>query len=215
MVYDIAYEKELLSLSDEVDEVESNSSSIRFHNITFDDMLNGCGLRVVLWVAGCSHGCNDCQNPSTHDICGGKELTPWEEGLFWEWLDKPWTKGATFSGGDPLHPVNRDKIGSMVETIARKYGEKKDIWLYTGYTFELSDGIPYLYDERHPEQRFTLEWLKHVDVLVDGRYKSEIRKQDLQANADPKWRGSSNQRLICVKQTIANGTIVLHPDNNK
>ena len=71
--------------------------TIRYHNITHDDMKNGDGLRVVLWVAGCEHHCKECQNPITWDPDGGIPFTTWDEAEFWDWLSKPWTKGATFA----------------------------------------------------------------------------------------------------------------------
>lgn len=175
---------------------------INFHNITHDDMLNGDGLRVVLWVAGCIHHCKDCQNPITWDENRGVPLDEWNEAEFWEWLAKPWTKGATFSGGDPLHPANREKIGQMISFIREKYPEK-DIWVYTGYrltdNFKLADA---------EGNTFELPYLKDIDILVDGKFECDTRKKDINEHKKVLWRGSSNQRIIDVKKSLESETIV-------
>lgn len=161
---------------------------MRFHNITKDDMLNGDGLRVVLWVAGCSHHCKECQNPITWDPKGG---IPFEESnlqeLFHE-LDQDYVDGITFSGGDPLHEDNREEIEFLCKQIREKY-PTKTIWLYTGYTWE----------EIH-------NWsiIKYIDVLVDGRF--ELSKKDITLQ----WKGSSNQRVIDVQDSLKMGKVVLH-----
>lgn len=176
---------------------------MRYHNITHDDMLNGDGLRVVLWVAGCEHKCPGCQNPETWDCEGGIPFTEWEEAEFWEWLKKPWTKGATFSGGDPLHPANRNAIGKLAEAI-KKYYPGKDIWVYTGYTLCDDNGI-YLSDDKG--NTFTLPWLQSVDILVDKKFDINQRKKDIEERRQVYWRGSSNQRIIEIPKTLECGTI--------
>lgn len=182
------------------------SATINYHNITHDDMKNGDGLRVVLWVAGCEHHCKECHNPITWDAKGGIPFTPWDESEFWTWLSKPWTQGATFSGGDPLHPRNRDKIGTMAEEIKRSYPDK-DIWVYTGYELQVENGT---FSFRNSKgESFTLPWLPCIDVLVDGRFDCEIRKQDIKENKKVLWRGSSNQRLIDVQKSMETGIICL------
>lgn len=175
---------------------------INYHNITHDDMVNGDGLRVVLWVSGCIHHCKECQNPITWDENVGVPLTEWEEAEFWEWLDKPWTQGATFSGGDPLHPANREKIGEMINTIKTKH-PGKDVWVYTGYVlnddFQLEDA---------EGNAFELPYLKDIDILIDGRFECETRRQDINLYKKVLWRGSSNQRIIDVKKSIEAGKII-------
>ena len=161
---------------------------MRYHNITKDDMLNGDGLRTVLWVAGCSHQCPGCQNPITWDICGGLPFDDGAKEELFEALDKPYISGITLSGGDPLHEANRAETGSLIEEIHEKFPEKT-IWVYTGFLWE--------------EVR-DLGFMKLVDVLVDGRFMEA--KKDVALH----WRGSSNQRVIDVKRTLADGEIVLH-----
>lgn len=154
---------------------------MRYHNITKDDMLNGDGLRVVLWVAGCSHCCKDCQNPMTWDPNGGLEFDDAAKAEIFEQLDKPYISGITFSGGDPLHCANRSDVLTLMKEVKEKYPEKT-IWMYTGDTWEM------IYEYPH---------MQYVDVLVDGEF--QIEKRDITLL----WKGSSNQRVIDVQATLA------------
>lgn len=189
-------------------EVAIVENQINFHNITHDDMLNGDGLRVVLWVSGCEHHCVECQNPITWDEKGGIPFTQWEEAEFWEWLSKSWTQGATFSGGDPLHPHNRNKIGEMAKKIKEQYPEK-DIWVYTGYKLSYNDDTKQYEFKNKAGESFVLSWLNEIDVLVDGMFETETRKNDILNEKKVLWRGSSNQRIIDVQKTLTTGPIVL------
>ena len=165
---------------------------MRYHNITKDDMLNGSGLRVVLWVAGCSHHCPGCQNPITHDPNGGIPFDEKaKEELFAE-LRKDYIAGITFSGGDPLHPLNVNEIGELVAEINAEFPHKTK-WLYTGFTWEQISGLPFI---------------SMLDVVCDGRF--EIDKFDPKLH----WVGSSNQRVINVKATKREGRIVLFEDGS-
>ena len=112
---------------------------MRYHNITKDDMLNGDGLRVVLWVAGCSHGCPECQNPVTWDPNGGLPFTEKEKHELFDELEKPYIAGITFSGGDPLHEVNEVEITELAKEIRDRFPHKT-IWLYTGYEWSALTG---------------------------------------------------------------------------
>lgn len=162
---------------------------MRYHNITTDDMLNGDGLRTVLWVAGCDHHCKGCHNPITWDVDGGIPFDEAAEDELFQKLEPDYISGVTFSGGDPLHPKNRDEIARLCGKFRERFPEK-DIWLYTGYTFEeIESGFP--------------EIIPLVDVIVDGEF--------VEAERDPKlhWCGSANQRVIDVKNTLALGKIVI------
>ena len=160
---------------------------MRYHNITTDDMLNGDGLRTVLWVAGCPHRCQGCHNPITWDIDGGIPFDEAAEAELFEKLSADYISGITFSGGDPLHPANRDEVTRLAKRVRAEYPEKT-IWLYTGYTWdEISD----------------LEVVSLLDVLVDGRFEKNLFDAKLH------WKGSSNQRVIDVKETLEHGKIVL------
>lgn len=154
---------------------------MRYHNITKDDMLNGDGLRVVLWVAGCEHCCKGCQNPMTWDPDGGLPFDDAAKAEIFEQLDKPYIEGITFSGGDPFHRANRDGVKSLAAEIKEKYPDKT-IWLYTGDVWENIANHPLL---------------KYVDVLVDGEFEQDKKDVTLL------WKGSSNQRVIDVRATLA------------
>ena len=164
---------------------------MNYHNITHDDMLNGDGLRSVLWVSGCDHHCEDCQNPITWDVNGGIPFDNAAEEELFNSLDKDYISGITFSGGDPLHPQNRDEIARLAKKFKQKFPDKT-AWLYTGY---LWDDIK------------DLEAVKYLDVLVDGPFVKKLLDTQLH------WKGSSNQRVIDVQPSLKNNTIVLHKDN--
>ena len=153
---------------------------MRYHNITKDDMLNGDGLRVVLWVSGCSHCCKGCQNPITWDVNGGVLFDDAAKQEIFEQLDKPYISGITFSGGDPLHSANRMDVRTLMAEIREKYPEKT-IWLYTGDVWENVMHYP---------------MMRYVDVLVDGEFMIEKRDVKLM------WKGSSNQRVIEVQKSL-------------
>lgn len=144
-------------------------------------MLNGDGLRVVLWVAGCDHCCKECQNPITWDPNGGLLFDEQAKNEIFEQLDKDYISGITFSGGDPLHPANRTDVKELMKEIKEKYPQKT-IWLYTGDSWEHIWNYPLM---------------KYVDVLVDGEFKIELKDAKLL------WKGSANQRVIDVKKTLA------------
>ncbi len=163
---------------------------MRYHNITKDDMLNGYGLRVVLWVAGCTHHCLGCHNPITHDVNGGILFDEAAKEEIFEELAKDYVDGITFSGGDPLHPLNVNTIGELVAEINAKFPTKTK-WLYTGYLYEDISSLPFI---------------PMLDVVCDGKF--EIDKFDPQLH----WVGSSNQRVIDVKKTIDEGRIILFND---
>lgn len=154
---------------------------MRYHNITKDDMKNGDGLRVVLWVAGCNHCCKQCQNPITWNPDGGLLFDDDAKAEIFEQLDKSYISGITFSGGDPLHPANRLDILNLSNEIKKKYPDKT-IWLYTGDVWEKIYHYPVM---------------KNVDVCVDGEFQFDKMYVKLM------WKGSSNQRVIDVKKTLA------------
>lgn len=160
---------------------------MRYHNITHDDMLNGDGLRVVLWVAGCTHQCAECQNPITWDIEGGIPFDQAAHDEVMGELEKDYVSGITFSGGDPLHPANRAEVGALIAEIKEKYPQKT-IWMYTGFVWDAIKDLPFI---------------AQVDVLVDGPFL--IAQRDVKLH----WRGSANQRVINVKETLRLNQIVL------
>ena len=127
---------------------------MRYHNITKDDMLNGDGLRVVLWVAGCSHCCKGCQNPLTWDPEGGLLFDDAAKREIFEQLSQSYISGITFSGGDPMHEANRLDVRNLMAEIKEKYPQKT-IWMYTGDVWENIYQNP---------------MMQYVNVLVDGEF---------------------------------------------
>lgn len=162
---------------------------MNYHNITKDDMKNGDGLRVVLWLSGCLHKCKNCQNPVTWDPDSGLLFDEYAKREIFDELAKDYISGITFSGGDPLFPGNEEEITVLAEEIKKNF-QGKTIWLYTGYSFE---------------NIYNKKIMKYVDVCIDGKYVDELRDIKL------KWRGSSNQRVIDVLASTGE-RIVLHCD---
>lgn len=146
---------------------------MRIHKITYPDINNGLGCRVTLWVSGCIHHCKGCQNKETWSFESGREFTDDDKREIFKVLSLPYIKGITFSGGDPL--CSYDDILSLAKEIKEKF-PKKDIWLYTGYTFEyINENLK--------------EILNYIDILVDGKFIEELKDVSLP------FRGSSNQRI--------------------
>ena len=183
---------------------------MNYLKIEHEDVCNGTGLRVVLWLSGCSHHCYNCQNPQTWDPNSG---IPFDESAKQEILNelsKDYISGITFSGGDPLHENNLDEVLKLVKEIRISFPEKT-IWLYSGYNFDLLNS-------KYNEYKYTPfaanadEWLtrweiiSNVDILVDGEYIDEQKDLTL------KFRGSKNQRVIDVQQTLKQGKVVLYCD---
>lgn len=160
---------------------------MKYHNITKDDMNNGDGLRVVLWVSGCNHACLECHNQITWDPNCGLEFDESAKNEIFAELEKDYVSGLTLSGGDPLFPSNVETVTNFAKQVKEKY-PNKTIWLYTGYLFE---------------QIKDHEILKYIDVLVDGPF--VVKLKDNNAH----WKGSTNQRVIDVKNTLKSRKIVL------
>lgn len=161
---------------------------MNYHNITKEDMLNGDGIRVVLWVSGCEHHCKNCQNPITWDKNGGLPFGKAAEDELFEALDKPHIDGITFSGGDPMMPYNREEIFRLIKKCRNLHPEKT-IWLYTGSKWEEIKDFPEL---------------NLIDVIAEGEFVEALKDNNLH------WVGSSNQRVINVKSTLESDKIVLH-----
>lgn len=161
---------------------------LNYHNITKDDMRNGDGLRVVLWVAGCEHHCRGCQNPVTWNKDDGLHFGMGALMEISNAMDADWCSGITYSGGDPLHVDNRETIYEIARYLRWEFPTKTQ-WLYTGYLWEDVKDLPVM---------------RYLDILVDGRF-----EQDL-ANVKYHWAGSTNQRIIDVKKSLASGEVVLY-----
>lgn len=151
---------------------------MNYHKIEKISIANGTGIRTVLWVSGCTHHCKGCHNPQTWDVASGKLFDEEAKKELFEALSNSWNSGLTLSGGDPLHPVNRDFVTILAREVKEKFPEKT-IWMYTGYTYE---------DVKD------LEVMKYIDVVVDGKFVEDLKDISI------KFRGSSNQRIIYLKE---------------
>ena len=183
---------------------------INYHNITHDDMNNGDGLRVVLWLSGCSHHCFNCQNHQTWDPDSGILFDELAKQEIFNELSKNYISGITLSGGDPLHENNLSEVLSLVKEIRNLFPNKK-IWLYTGYTWEeirnaFGKSKEWLQARWKDSAINRWEIISMCNVLVDGEYIDDQRDITL------KWCGSSNQRVIDVQKSLEQGKVVLYCD---
>ena len=163
-------------------------NKIRLSGIAYESLVNGPGLRRVLFSQGCKHNCIGCFNQDTHDFNGGA-LKDMDE-IIKDIIENPMIKGVTFSGGDPLEQA--DKFSYIAKALKE---HDLNIWCYTGYTFE------YILDHQN-ENLGWCDLLKYIDVLVDGKFKQDKKAEGL------KFRGSSNQRIIDVKESLRLGKII-------
>ena len=159
------------------------------------DIANGTGVRVVLWIAGCSHKCNGCHNPNTWDYNAGKIFDKDAKNELFDALSKEYVDGITFSGGDPLNEHNIITVLTLVKSIKDKF-PNKTIWLYTGYTWEQ------IMNGSDNNMKIRKNIINLLDILVDGPF--EIDKKDITLL----WKGSSNQRVIDVQKTLKEDRIV-------
>jgi len=157
---------------------------MNYLNITHCDQLNGDGNRVVLWTAGCSHHCKNCQNAYSWDPDIGTKFDDSAKEEIFKDLETDWCAGITYSGGDPMFVGNRETVISLAKEIRERFPDKTQ-WLYTGYQWhELI------------EDDTMKDIVKYVDVICDGRFVEELRDVDLH------WVGSSNQNVIDVKKRL-------------
>ena len=163
---------------------------------------NGTGVRVVLWCAGCTRQCRGCFNPETWDFNAGQPFDKGAKEYLFEKLNKPYIQGITFSGGHPLEYQNLPDVYDLIKEIKTKF-PNKDIWLYTGYILTAND-LDTSVDVCWDNGLLMNYILAMCDVVVDGPFIEEQRDFTLA------FRGSKNQRLIDVKETIKQKQIVLH-----
>ena len=174
---------------------------MKYHNITKADMLNGEGLRVVLWTSGCSHKCPGCHNAVTWNKDDGLIFDDTAKKEIFDELDYDWCSGLTLSGGDPLFPESREVIASLVKEVKEKY-PNKTIWCYTGFIWE--ELIPQMDKDNNLK-----DIINNIDVLLDGKFVLRLALEKLQ------YVGSSNQNIIDVKKSLELDKKVLYIDNNK
>jgi anaerobic ribonucleoside-triphosphate reductase activating protein len=173
---------------------------MNYHKIEKTSVANGPGVRVTLWVSGCKIGCHNCQNPQTWSFNSGKLFDSHAKQELFEALNHSYIQGITFSGGHPLEYENLPEVYDLIKDIREKYPDK-DIWLYTGYVLSINDfdtSVDICWDNSLLRNYI----LSMCDVIVDGPYIEEQRDITL------KFRGSKNQRLIDVSETLKQNKII-------
>ena len=161
------------------------------------DVANGPGVRVSLFVSGCTHHCKECFNPETWDFSYGNVFDENAENEIIKYLEPDYIKGLTLLGGDPMEKVNQEALIPLLEKVKKAYPEKS-IWCYTGYDFEED-----IKKNMLKNWEVTKKFMSYIDVLVDGEFKIDLKDLSLV------FRGSSNQRIIMVKESLESGEIVL------
>ncbi len=165
---------------------------MNYHTIRTDDMLNGSGLRVVVFLSGCPHRCDGCHNPETWDVESGKLFTKDTAMRIVTELSKDYISGITLTGGDPLYKNNVLEVYALIKYI-KKHCPNKSIWLYTGYKWR---------DINNDKMKLKIASL--CDVICDGEFVKSL------ADVNLPWVGSSNQRVIDVQKSIKENKIVLY-----
>lgn len=183
---------------------------MRYNQIRECDIANGEGIGIALFVQGCHFKCKNCFNPETWDFNGGKEWTPEVEDKFIELASRPYIKRISLLGGECLADENLDEILKLVNRIRLSLPEKT-IWLYTGYewgfikeSFEESKKFLQASWKDNFIKRYKI--VSQCDVLVDGRYVDSLR------DVTAKWRGSTNQRVIDIRESLKQNKVVLYCD---
>ena len=161
---------------------------MRYNKIRKMDIADGPGVRVSIFMQGCTFNCKNCFNHDTHDFNGGKEFTDETIERVLELCDKDHIEGLSILGGDPMHPNNIEGTTRLAKAFKEKF-PNKNVWAWSGFLFDKD-----LKDK---------EVVKYIDTLVDGRYVDELRDPRL------KWKGSSNQRVINVQESLRSNNLVL------
>ena len=170
---------------------------MNYATIKRNDIANGTGVRVSLFVSGCTHKCKGCFNEVAWDFNYGERFTEQTQDLLIEYLAPDFVEGLTLLGGEPMEPANQRALLPFVKRVKQLY-PNKTVWCYTGYTLEKD-----LLSDSRVKTECTEELLSLIDVLVDGEFVQELYDISLQ------FRGSSNQRLIDLKATLSTGNLVL------
>ena len=166
---------------------------MKYNKIRKMDIADGPGVRVSIFMQGCSFNCKNCFNPETHDFAGGKDFTQNTVNRVLELCDKDYVEGLSILGGEPMHPKNIQGTTELAKAFKEKF-PNKSLWVWSGFTFDRD-----LKDK---------DALKYIDVLVDGQYVDELHNPKLE------WRGSSNQRVKDVQESLkANKVISFNKKN--
>lgn len=166
------------------------------------DIANGLGVRVSLFVSGCTHHCHNCFNQVTWDFHYGEPFDEDVQERILQYLEPQHIAGLTLIGGEPMEPSNQRALLPLVKKVKEMYPQK-NIWCYTGYIFDKE-----LLSESRARCEVTDELLSYIDIIVDGRFVEELKDIRL------RFRGSSNQRIIEVQPSLEMGKVVLSELNN-
>lgn len=179
---------------------------MRFASMRNLDISNGEGVGVSLFVQGCDRHCFNCFNPDTWDFNGGKEWTEETKNKFIKLIDRPYINRISVLGGEPLAEQNLDEVLSLIKEIRNSFPEKT-IWLYTGYSYsEIFRGQSSCLSQEWVNNFKRREIIKLCNVVIDGKYIDEQKDLTLA------WRGSKNQHVIDVRQSLAQNKMVLYCD---
>ena len=162
------------------------------------DIANGTGVRVTLFVSGCTNRCPGCFQPQTWDFGYGQPFTADTEAEIFAELDKSYVDGLTVLGGEPFEPKNQSALTALLRRVKERYPHKT-VWCFTGFRL----GEELLTEGSYPRTEHTDEMLSYIDILVDGRFRQEEKDISLQ------FRGSRNQRIIDLNATRAAGDVVI------
>lgn len=172
-----------------------------FNRVTINDTANGPGIRVTVWFQGCNHHCKGCHNPETWNPTKGKPLTQDVITKILDEVDRPYVRGLTLSGGDPLLCTNAHEANSLVDQFRTRFKHKKDLWIWTGYTWQ-----EITWDEAGATTSHTC--ILDADVLVDGKF--DINRKDISLP----YCGSRNQKVIDVQKSLNSGRIILWQEDH-
>ena len=176
---------------------------MNYANIKFNDIANGEGIRVSLFVSGCTHHCKNCFNPETWDFNYGKVFSQEVQDSIIKELSHDHYNGLTLLGGEPMEPANQKGLLEFVKRVKTTY-PNKTIWCYSGYLFDTE-----LLSPSRAHCPWTRELLSYIDILVDGEFKEELKDITL------RFKGSSNQRIIDVQKSLKENEVILNPYNFK
>ena len=160
------------------------------------DVANGEGVRVSVFVSGCNHHCKGCFNKCAWDFNYGNKFTDAEINKVLNYLDHEYISGLSLLGGEPLELINQEGLLPLVKKVKEKFPQK-NIWCYTGFDFEKD-----VVGKMIPGNKISRDLLSYIDVIVDGKFEEE--KKDLRL----RFRGSSNQRIINVQESLRTNTLV-------
>ena len=175
---------------------------MHYATIKWTDIANGEGVRISLFVSGCTHRCKNCFNEVAWDFSYGEPFDKNVQEKIVKELSSGYIAGLSLLGGEPLEPQNQEALYPFLKRVKERYPDKT-IWCYTGFTFDEKSGK---LKEEKKNTRFTQKLLALCDVLVDGAYIEELKDIRL------KFRGSSNQRVIDLKKSLAKGECILYLD---